>query len=508
MKKAYSYTRFSSKIQSKGGSRIRQLESFEVAQFIRNHKLNVVQYIADEGVSGFHGKNFSNTAALGKFIEEIRAGRIETGSVLICENLDRFSRDKITDCISRFTEIIQAGVSIGIVSMNLIIDLEQMNNNGMIWNYVSNEFQRARSESKRKSEFQKNNIAQKIERAKQGELIYFGAQCPSYIKGVENKKWIVDKDSILTIKRVFDLYISGMSCVGIAKQFNQEKVRLLVGNIWSNPSVRHILNSKNLIGYCKVNDFESDNYYPKIIDSVTFNKVQARLAHNKSNRGGSTTGNVPNIFKGLMFCKCGGGIDVQGYKYKDKVYSYCQCRNAPLRLCNDKTKWRADRLEETIFFMILEKSPAELLTKPKTKGSAKLEKLNTDLSYTKIIIHRFMDMLSEPELTNMNEIKSKLVELNKKMVNLKNEIQVEESKQAVLTTNPETIIKLKDIFSMSLENELIQADKILADLKDTKIRFKLRALMPDLISRIDLDLIHNTFVVTMSTGVKKDMLFV
>ena len=110
MKKAYSYTRFSTGVQRHGGSLKRQTESPEVLEFIRSNKLTVVQQMVDSGVSGFKGKNFSNVNALGKFIEEIKKGNIETGSVLIIENLDRFSRDVITNCIPRFIDIINRPV--------------------------------------------------------------------------------------------------------------------------------------------------------------------------------------------------------------------------------------------------------------------------------------------------------------------------------------------------------------------------------------------------------------
>lgn len=506
MRKAYSYTRFSSRLQSKGGSRERQQESFEVTEFIKFHKLSVIQYITDEGVSGFTGKNFSNTAALGKFIEEIRKGKIERDSVLIVENLDRFSRDNITECITRFIEIIKSGVSIGIVAMNIIIDLEQINTNAMLWNYVSNEFQRARSESKRKSVFQLNNISRKVNRAKNGEKVYFGAQCPSWLKGIKDNKWIIDKEVVATIEKVFKMYLSGLSCVGVAKRLNEQGVTSMYGNNWYNTSIRHILGNRNLIGWCKINDFESEDYYPQIIDDTTFQLAQSRLSHNKSNRGGSNVGNVPNMFKGLLFCsKCGGGIDVQSYKYKDHYNRYCQCRNAPLRICKDKTKWRMDKLEEQIFFMILEKSPAELLEKPKTKTDTILSKLNRELGKTNIVIHRTTDLMNDPELSDITELKTNLVKLNQKRIQLKNNIQTEEAKQVVINSNPQSVVKLKELLKYDLEKELVETEKILQQLRNNKVRGELKAIMPDLISRIEMNMNGLSFVVLMTNGVRQEM---
>jgi hypothetical protein len=63
---------------------------------------------SDSGRSAFSGKNLNEDGALRKILDEIKTGRIEAGSILICENLDRISRQgpklarqtlaKITDC--------------------------------------------------------------------------------------------------------------------------------------------------------------------------------------------------------------------------------------------------------------------------------------------------------------------------------------------------------------------------------------------------------------------------
>jgi DNA invertase Pin-like site-specific DNA recombinase len=187
MRKAYSYIRWSLGNQKHGASLSRQTQAPLVLDFIKTHKLNVVETMIDSGVSGFRGKNFSNDKALGKFIEQIRLGNIERGSVLILENMDRFGRDTTPNMIKRFIEIVESGVSIGVVAMDVIIDLEMLSSNNMIWNFVSGEIQRARAESTRKQTFSKDNIYNKVEAAKRGELIYFGGMCPSWITGIKNK---------------------------------------------------------------------------------------------------------------------------------------------------------------------------------------------------------------------------------------------------------------------------------------------------------------------------------
>ena len=50
--------------------------------------------LRDIGVSAFKGKN-AIKGALKKFIELVEAGRIEKGSILILESLDRLSRQQV-----------------------------------------------------------------------------------------------------------------------------------------------------------------------------------------------------------------------------------------------------------------------------------------------------------------------------------------------------------------------------------------------------------------------------
>ena len=55
--------------------------------------------------------------------------------------------------------------------------------------------------------------------------------------------------------------------------------------------------------------------------------------------------------------------------------------------------------------MVLQKSPDELLDKPKAKENSILEKLNVKLGTVNMLIHRNNEMLLDPALTDMAEIK-------------------------------------------------------------------------------------------------------
>ena len=107
--KAYSYIRFSSPEQEEGDSLRRQLEASQ--KYAEQHRLELdtTLNMKDLGLSAFKG--FHKTkGALGKFLQLVEAGRIDSGSVLIVENLDRLSRQHVLEALTQFISIIKAGI--------------------------------------------------------------------------------------------------------------------------------------------------------------------------------------------------------------------------------------------------------------------------------------------------------------------------------------------------------------------------------------------------------------
>src|SRR5438045_808551 len=87
---AYSSLRFSTPDQLKGDSFRRQTELSQ--RYAEEHGLDLDDKLTfhDLGVSGFRGKNVTQ-GALGQFIKAIDTGRVQPGSFLLVESLDRLS---------------------------------------------------------------------------------------------------------------------------------------------------------------------------------------------------------------------------------------------------------------------------------------------------------------------------------------------------------------------------------------------------------------------------------
>ena len=281
----------------------------------------------DRGISGFKKRlnNFSNESALSEFLKLVDGGAIQRGSVLIVESMDRLSRQSILPCLSKFMEIINKGIGIGVISQNKIFDTESVTNNPMELMLVLVEFARANNESQMKSVRIKSVISGKIERIKNGEKVWL-AQKPTWIKKIENGRFVIDEKKANLVRDIFKRYLDGNACNAIANQLNKRGVSTLRDfekGIWTNSTVATVLKNKNAIGWMKINGHEFDKYFPAIVDEKTFLLTQERLRFNTKTRGGSKYGLVRNLFKGLVYCRqCGQVIEtkvVTGLNFLDHV---------------------------------------------------------------------------------------------------------------------------------------------------------------------------------------------
>ena len=106
---AYSYQRFSNQEQARGDSLRRQQAL--VDQYIAENGLILDKTLTDRGVSAYKGKN-ARQGALKTFLDGVESGDIPSNSILICESLDRISRNNIYDALDLFLSITRKGVTI------------------------------------------------------------------------------------------------------------------------------------------------------------------------------------------------------------------------------------------------------------------------------------------------------------------------------------------------------------------------------------------------------------
>jgi DNA invertase Pin-like site-specific DNA recombinase len=112
MPSVYGYVRFSSARQGEGSSEERQLEL--INSYSKRNRLHLASknIYSDLGVSGYHGHNIQEGAALDRFLKDVATGRVPRNSTLLIEALDRLSRLKMLDALELITKIVRAGITI------------------------------------------------------------------------------------------------------------------------------------------------------------------------------------------------------------------------------------------------------------------------------------------------------------------------------------------------------------------------------------------------------------
>lgn len=187
--KAYSYIRFSSPKQAKGGSLQRQTERAEQYALAHGLTLDTELRPRDLGVSGYSGANV-RTGALGAFLQAVAIGEVPRGSALLIENMDRLTRADVLAATSLFSQIISAGINIVTLTNGEVWSADRLQTNpyGMV--EITVDLIRGNQESARKSELVRAAKTRLKAKLLAGELEGrpYTRQTPAWISWSEDKR--------------------------------------------------------------------------------------------------------------------------------------------------------------------------------------------------------------------------------------------------------------------------------------------------------------------------------
>lgn len=322
-RKCYPYIRFSHKKQELGTSVARQ---GDIHQFIEKHSLIVDTTLEDLGVSAFRGKN-AKKGQLGGFIDLVEQGLIEPNSILLIENFDRLSRQKVIKSTQIFINLLNHGVDIAILDTGKIYSRDALHTSDFFLAII--EFERANAESARKSDFVSSAWTQyraEMRATKAPKT----RKTPSWI-GVEGTirtrpgeaptaRFVVIEKEARKIRKIFELALSRGSSE-VARSIND----------WLEPDepryslhqIQYLLKNRKVIGEHQPQKMGEDkngdlklapeggailNYYPAIVDRTIFDEVQEQIKNRKPFAGRFNATRL-NIFAGLISCgHCNGTI--------------------------------------------------------------------------------------------------------------------------------------------------------------------------------------------------------
>lgn len=332
--KAYSYVRFSRPEQLKGDSLRRQLEA--TRSYCKREKLELDETLTfrDLGISAFAGANF-HKGQLGFFLKAIDQGKVELGSCLIVENLDRLSRALFDDAYDLFRKILKRGIDIVTLTDGKRFTKDSLNNPLDIMMALFS-FHRAYDESLQKG---KRVAAAWRNKRKLAAEKPMTAVCPSWLTFDKVKIRFNEISShVEIVRRIFNLSKNGMGNGSIAKKLNQEAVTGIGRvNSWHASVVARILTNRAVLGEfqpCRyvtrakrIPDGEPiKGYYPQIIAEELFNVVQHRQKLRRVAGSGRRGNMLHNLFSYIAKCGfCGGAM---ACVTKDPRYRELVCDNA------------------------------------------------------------------------------------------------------------------------------------------------------------------------------------
>ena len=335
MRTGYSYMRFSSAKQRKGGSIDRQQRRVKEYCEANGIVLDTSLSYSDEAVSALKGAN-AKTGKLGEFLAACDEGLVDPNGVFLVDNLDRISREHFEE----------AGETIRKITKHLdVVTLSD----GKVYKKGKTDvldaimiiliMSRANEEVNRKIEL--INAAYKTKRKKVmagGHIMT--SQVPFWLKLNDAKDGFdLLPDKIELVKKAFKYSEAGLGTRRIMLKLNEEGYKTARGKGWNLSSMQLLLVNPAVIGHLVmrksgvIQDVKTD-YYPQVISPDLFNKLEA--IRNKRGKGtsGPTGKGFRNILKGLIKCECGSsmnfinkGVDKRAKK-SIKPYQTIRCRAA------------------------------------------------------------------------------------------------------------------------------------------------------------------------------------
>lgn len=300
---AYSYIRFSTLEQRNGNSLIRQIEMRDAYLQEKGLTLdNSLTLPPDLGKSGHDGTNVKR-GSLGLFLEALEDGRIQAGSVLIVENLDRLTRQDPDKAIRLFLDVLDRGVTI--VTLKPRYEFSKPVNMMDLFQ-ATIELCRGHGESARKSDLSTDNWNKIREKIRQGEKL--NTRVPSWI---DKKTWSLIQEKADVVNLIFQLSEQGYGFTSIAKKLTEDGIPTISKDkIWRNSYVEKILKNRSVLGEyqpkTKVDGKRIPigepvkDYYPPVISQEQWDATHRSIQSRKYKRGRISRG-VSNVFTGLLW---------------------------------------------------------------------------------------------------------------------------------------------------------------------------------------------------------------
>jgi DNA invertase Pin-like site-specific DNA recombinase len=464
MVKAYSYIRFSTSEQAQGDSLRRQAAKAEAWAQARGLVLD--DSLRDLGVSAYHGVN-RTAGALRSFLQIVEEGKVERGSYLIVESLDRLSRETVIDAATQLFALIQAGVVVVTLSDGQEYSATRLRQDWTPLIISLAVMARAHDESRVKSDRVGEAWRQKKEAARTLRKP-ITPRCPEWLE-VRDERFVLRPERVEVVRRIFRETINGFGRRTIVSRLNDEKIpsfkagekRKTPSVGWQTSSVAKIVQNRAVLGEYqphtgtqKAGNRTPDgdpipDYYPQIVDHGVFWRAQTSVAGRRQQSGGRRGDRGAHILQGLAKCaKCGGPMHVmnKGKPPKGSFYLACSAnrRNAG---CNNTQKWRLDKLEEAVLLCLtsFKTDSFESLNRQEVEQGGKVDTIKAELDD----LNRRNKVLLELAETGDEQANIRFREVAEAIKSKKKESIAAEAEMNARKSDPGGASRLSEIMAMS-----------------------------------------------------------
>lgn len=261
---------------------------------------------------GKTGTKIKNRMGFNKMVRDAMEGKIDT---ILCKSISRFARN-VTDTLNTIRALGSAGV-------NVVFEKEHLDTSNMQSEFILTMLSAVAQEESRSTS---SNITwANTKRFEKGEAIF------GRILGYKKEKdipWIVVEEEAAIVQEAFQLFLEGHSTRRIAKTFIEKGYKKANGRTeWSTSSIRDMLQNERYTGdvlcqktYTKDHlsheiaknhgersQFLITNNHEPIIDRMTFEAVQVKIAENKTNVKRGPRKSYP--LSGRLVCgECGSNL--------------------------------------------------------------------------------------------------------------------------------------------------------------------------------------------------------
>jgi DNA invertase Pin-like site-specific DNA recombinase len=492
-------------IQLKGDSLRRQLEASE--KYAQANDLQLVDAIEgiplkDIGVSGYRGAN-SKDGVLAKFLEHLEQGKIEGGSILLVESLDRLSRNAVVDALQQFISIVSYDIEIVTLADGQRYTKQSLNENASQLFVSLGIMMRANEESAIKAKRLKASWDNKRRNAARKPLTSIAPAWLAFDK--ETGKFEVVEDRATVVKTMFEMCAHVCGHHSIVKCLNEKQIPPFAhAQFWQLSYVKKILKNRAVLGEYQPHAMVEGkrqpagepipDYFPRIIDDELFHLASAATKRRTVNGSGRKGNTYANLLTGLTYCgSCGAKMTLRNRGGDSGAAKTLVCARAKVKGGCNTPEWRYESVERNLVKHLREIDFSELLGN-KNVGveiENQLVALKNQRDEKQTNLNKFLDLFQSEQLlpTAMPSIVDRVNSIGQELADIDIEVA---RKQAELDEHQSQITVFR-------EDAIKQALLALEEKKDDYFfRSSINQLLGKSIAGIDLivdDLDYHPFEV-------------